>query len=58
MLAYGDRDSNGHYIPWHNEYTMQVLYRMGYRWPEISEDYVRQFTSGMMELGFFDTEDR
>ncbi len=54
MLAYGDWDSNGHYVPWHNSYTMQVLYRMGYRWPEISKEYVKRFTSGMIGLGYFD----
>ena len=54
MLAYSSWDSDGYEIPWHNSYTMQVLYRMGYRWPDISEEYVKSFTDGMIGLGYFD----
>ena len=54
MLAYSSWDSDGFEIPWHNSYTMQVLYRMGYSWPDISEKYVKSFTGGMIGLGYFD----
>ena len=54
MLAYGSPDSDRFEIPWHNLYTMQVLYRMGYRWPDISEEYVKRFMGGMIGLGYFD----
>lgn len=54
MLAYDEYSSHGFETPWHNTFTMQVLYRMGYRWPDISEEYVKQFTRGMIGLGYFD----
>ena len=54
MLAYSNWDRDGYEIPWHNAFTMQVLYRMGYRWPDISEKYVKRFTGGMIGLGYFD----
>ena len=37
-----------------NEYTMQVLYRMGFRWPVTSADYMRRFIKALYGLGFFD----
>ena len=54
MLAYSNWDSEGYEIPWHNAFTTQVLYRMGYRWPDIGEPYVRSFIGGMIGLGYFD----
>ena len=37
-----------------NKYTMQVLYRMGFRWPVTSLDYMKRFISALRGLGFFD----
>ncbi len=37
-----------------NAYTMQVLYRLGYRWPATSWDYVTRFLRSLQGLGFFD----
>lgn len=37
-----------------NEYTMQVLYRMGFRWPVTSIDYMKRFINALRGLGFFD----
>ena len=37
-----------------NAYTMQVLYRMGFRWPVTSLDYMKRFVSALRGLGFFD----
>lgn len=37
-----------------NAYTMQVLYRLGYRWPATSWDYVTRFLMSLQGLGFFD----
>ncbi len=37
-----------------NKYTMQVLYRMGFRWSETSQEYMRRFLKALMGLGFFD----
>lgn len=37
-----------------NAYTMQVLYRMGFRWPVTSLDYMKRFINALRGLGFFD----
>jgi amino acid adenylation domain-containing protein len=36
-----------------NDYTTQVLLRLGWRWPETDGEYLRKFLSGLMGLGFF-----
>ncbi|MEG0377368.1 MAG: SDR family oxidoreductase, partial [Eubacterium sp.] len=40
-------------VPVDNEYTMQVLYRMNYRWPMTSKDYMVRFLEALDGLGFF-----
>lgn len=40
-----------------NVYTMQVLYRMGFRWPVTSLDYMKRFINALRGLGFFDESD-
>jgi len=37
-----------------NEYTMQVLYRLGFRWTPTSPEYVERFLDALGGLGFFD----
>jgi thioester reductase-like protein len=37
-----------------NDYTSQILYRMGWRWPETSADYLKKFLEGMIGLGYFE----
>ncbi len=37
-----------------NKYTMQVLYRLGFRWPVTSTEYMRRFIASLKTLGFFD----
>ena len=37
-----------------NDYTSQVLYRLGFRWSTTSWDYVDQFLTAIDGLGFFD----
>ncbi|ANE22535.1 hypothetical protein AAY81_04685 [Denitrobacterium detoxificans] len=40
-----------------NDYTMQVLYRLGFRWDATSAAYVRQFLVALEGMGFFDDEE-
>ena len=40
-----------------NDYTMQVLYRLGFRWDPTSTGYVERFLDALEGLGFFDLED-
>lgn len=56
MIAYRDM-AHGKVaipIPKNNAYTMQVLYRLGYRWPVTSWQYVTRFLNALQGLGFFD----
>ncbi len=36
-----------------NHYTMQVLYRKGFKWPLTTDEYLDRFISLLMGLGFF-----
>ena len=35
-------------------FTSQVLYRLGFSWPETGAEYIRQFIRKLDELSFFD----
>ncbi|MGI6465210.1 MAG: amino acid adenylation domain-containing protein [Methanobacterium sp.] len=37
-----------------NQYTTQILYRMGYNWPLINEEYLEMFIKYLKEMNFFD----
>lgn len=56
ILAYQNMDSKKVWVPMkkNNQYTMQVLYRLGYHWPIISQDYFNHFLMSIGQLGFFD----
>lgn len=55
LLAYSDNSGhNMRLIPHESRFTTQVLYRLGYRWPVASVDYVRRFINAIEALGFFD----
>lgn len=56
MIAYQDMGHGQRTYPVakSNSYTMQVLYRMGFRWPVTSRDYMRRFITALRGLGFFD----
>ncbi|WP_296892825.1 non-ribosomal peptide synthetase [uncultured Methanobrevibacter sp.] len=41
------------WIPVDNAYTVQVLYRLGIKWPFISEEYVYYFIKYLNDLDFF-----
>ncbi len=58
MLAYAERDPNKHVEPIlvKNNYTTQVLYRLGFHWPITSTTYMEQFLSALDSLGFFTKE--
>jgi len=40
----------------HCEYTMQVLYRLGFAWPVTTWDYIARFVSALGGLGYFDDD--
>jgi hypothetical protein len=37
-----------------NTYTIQILYRLGYKWPLISDEYLVMFMKYLKEMNFFD----
>lgn len=55
LMAY---DSSGDVsvedVGYDNEYTTQILYRMGFKWHPIEEDYVMRFAKVLLSFGFFD----
>lgn len=50
-MAHGQKTSD---VARQNIYTMQVLYRLGYRWSMTSWDYIDRFLNAIASLGFFD----
>lgn len=41
-------------IKMNREYTNQVLYRLGFVWPTITEEYIRSIMNALKGLGYFD----
>jgi hypothetical protein len=41
-------------VPTVNNFTTQVLYRLGFRWSTTSWDYVDQFLKAIDAFGYFD----
>lgn len=37
-----------------NDYTTQILYRLGYKWPLISDEYIIMFIKYLEDMNFFD----
>ena len=52
MLAY--ENLGGHIVPPSNEYTSQVILRLGFRWTEPDTVYVDRMLTAISQLGFFD----
>ncbi|MBR6445396.1 MAG: amino acid adenylation domain-containing protein [Prevotella sp.] len=51
----------GHKTRWiesTNEYTTQVLYRLGFQWPTTAVDYVHRFVDTIVGFGFFEQTSR
>ena len=45
------------WVPVENNYTTQVLYRLGINWPLISEEYIYTFVKYLNDLDFFSLGD-
>ena len=56
LIAYQDmaHGQKAVMIPTENQYTTQVLYRLGFRWSSTSWDYVDQMLVAISGLGYFD----
>ena len=56
MLAYKNiaKDQPTHVVDRTNDYTSQVLLRLGFRWTEPDNEYIGRMLSAISQLGFFD----
>lgn len=56
MLTYQGQVKNKHaqIVGRDNEYTAQVLLRLGFRWSEPDSAYVGRMLTAISQLGFFD----
>ncbi len=56
LMAYADvtHGQNAVLVQEVNDYTMQVLYRLGFQWSPTSWDYVDRFFQAIAGFGFFD----
>ncbi len=50
-MAHGQKTTD---VARNNAYTIQVLYRLGYRWSRTTWDYIDRFLRAIAGLGFFD----
>ena len=41
------------WVPTENDYTIQILYRLGIKWPFVSEEYIYKFIKYLDDLDFF-----
>ena len=41
------------WVPTENKYTIQILYRLGIKWPYVSEEYIYNFIKYLEDLDFF-----
>ena len=44
------------FIGYDCSFTTKILYRINYRWPIITEDYIEKSLAALMKLGYFDEE--
>ncbi|HHX62440.1 MAG TPA: amino acid adenylation domain-containing protein, partial [Epulopiscium sp.] len=58
MIAYANMGHGREIVPiaTDSEYTVQVLYRLGYQWPVTSKSYIERFMNALNGLGYFDLE--
>ncbi len=57
LIAYQEHGKRVVPIKTTNSYTSQILFRLGFKWPITSTEYLKNFFDKMIELGFFDLED-
>ncbi len=57
LIAYQEHGKRVVPIKTANSYTSQILYRLGFKWPITSSEYLKNFFSNMIGLGFFDLDE-
>ena len=41
-------------IPYNCKFTTKALYRLGFKWPMVSEEYIEKSLTSLRTLGYFD----
>ena len=55
LIAYASRDEEQIYtVGYTNQFTTEVLYRLGYKWPITDDRYLENAIDALDKLGFFD----
>ncbi len=55
LIAYASRNEEQVYsVGYKNQFTTEVLYRLGYKWPITDDNYLEHAISALDKLGFFD----
>ena len=56
LIAYlsNDADSKIYWLDASNKFTTEILYRLAYKWPIISDEYMKQSINALDGLNFFD----
>ena len=54
LIAYASRDGEQVYtVGYKNQFTTEVLYRLGYKWPITDDNYLENAIDALDKLGFF-----
>ena len=55
LIAYASKDENPRYeVLSDNDFTVEILYRLGYKWPITDDTYLEKSIQALDTLGFFD----
>ena len=55
LISYDKNDERKNiFVGSNNVFTNKTLYRLGYRWPIINEDYIEKSLNALKTLGYFD----
>ena len=55
LIAYASRDEDQIYtVGYKNQFTTEVLYRLGYKWPITDDNYLEHAIDALDKLGFFE----
>ena len=58
LISYASSDNRSHeFIDSDVSYSVQALYRLGYRWPITDFEYLKKAIEALETLGFFDRDD-
>lgn len=54
FIASMNKGENRSFISSKNDYTMEILYHLGFKWPLITNEYLSTFIKYLIDLDFFD----